>query len=249
MTINEAEALAQEGNVDAMVALADYYMDQQKLGSAKRWYDTAADRGNLKALYMSVSLAPVDADITLKITGNMSDVCDVYIKAWDYYSRGLNYPDLNDEARSIFLELNENNSLALNVGHSFTMSNRYDEGIDFMSAYDKDPRFSVLLGVCYTLEGKNPVRADYLEKGYLYLRVLDSEMPEIPTDALYLALGCLEIDYLQADDIRMKSTRTDITAAYNCACKIASLSGYEDLGRERLSHYRKKMFGGYMYVK
>ncbi|MCC8131447.1 MAG: hypothetical protein LIO72_06885 [Ruminococcus sp.] len=251
MTINEVEALALGGNVDAMMALADYYMEQQQPSSAMEWYYMAADRNNLEAIYQSVKMARVEANVTLQITGNMSEACDIRTKAWNYYSKGLNYPNINDEARSLFLELNENNSLALDVGHSLTMSNRYDEGINFMSAYDKDPRFSVLLGICYTMKGvkSNPMRPDCLEKAYLYLRVLDSALPEIPTDALYRAIGFLELDYLQADDLRLKTVRTDITAAYNCACKLANLPGWEEEGRERLSHYRKKTFGGYSYVK
>ena len=54
MNMDELNARAEAGDVDAMMQMARNYMDQGKLAEAVTWADKAAETGNLHAIYQAV---------------------------------------------------------------------------------------------------------------------------------------------------------------------------------------------------
>lgn len=54
MTLEEAINLANSGDLDAVIALADYYADENKdIKEAIKWYEKGAIQGNIRCMYMT----------------------------------------------------------------------------------------------------------------------------------------------------------------------------------------------------
>ncbi len=258
MTIEEAKTLAEQGNVDAMMALADFYSkkedDEDAINVAFQYYEQAAEAGEPNAILKMAQTSRMTAGIgfsMIESVGRIDSMIEDINKAYHWASmldeaiRKLNIT--NQETLEFVRE-----NLIVAISRLSTVC-YYDQKYDEMAHITKDvehPYAQAVYGLA--LFEKADTDEEYA-KTIPYLRNIENVV-------------CWKEDYqstkfsqgMLADMATYLSTiyrliNGDIDAARAAQLLIVNYSQNESLRdqakKDIADHYKKKLLGGYTYVK
>ena len=255
MTLEEAKTLADQGNINAMAALGDYYSkqdDEDAVDIAYQYYERAAEGGDWNSTVnmaqstdRAASFAFAMIEEGKRLTSMDADIEKAFYWAgkFDSLARSLNKsPDV--------LELAEENLLTA-VSRLGTLY-YFDEKYKDLARITKDIKY--------------PYAQALYGLALFQLSDSDSEL----TDA-FRALRNVENEACWKNELQGKFSRMlpvqaglhlsamyrilekDIDSAYRVLDMIASRtiddSVRQDVREEMASHFRKKLFGGYAYIE
>lgn len=259
MTLSEAIAAANQGDVRAMINLAEYYWQGKNLDEASVWYEKAANCGLPYAIDKMVLISNIIATSGLNAV-NTSEfgwefAKDDWKAAYDWACKEKRLVEQSpkglegiDPQQVHFCFLEAGYFLALcchKLGDSETAFQLVKD-FDFAGA-------SILAGVCIMDLAKNNQEFNSAFN-YLY-RILDTpeyhKQIRIEYEEYIYALGALGVSLLVREGIPEMGITANTDQAFEVLSHAVSQINDEasrELLMKDLSRYQKKMFGGYRYV-
>lgn len=253
MTISEIKALAEGGDVQAMMALGEHYYDKYQeddfpLAAEKSlpWYEMAGMHGDVEGASRCMILGSAQV-LMAKEAGDFDQMREHAA----YFSKvSTQYMDIDDlVASSAYEEIGKCMDVCLYAfAVSCYLNEKFAVAANGLDAIKEDSEYygmaQVLKGICLSDMDKDLEGAECLtilgnDMNSLLPSAHDSVDEEIlERGTLYFAL------YL-----RMLERKTD--AAYeliNRALDVIDDEQVRAILLDELTHYKKKLFGGYKYV-
>lgn len=258
MTLEEAKSLAEQGNVDAMMALADYYSqqkdDEDAINVAFQYYEQAAEAGEPNAILKMAQTSRMTAGVgfsMMESVGRIDSMIEDIEKAYHWASmleaavRRLNIT--NQETLEFVRE-----NLIVAISRLSTVY-YYDQKYDEMAKITKDiehPYAQAIYGLALFEAAETD---EEYAKTIPYLRNIEN-------------VACWNKDYqstkfsqgVLADTATYLSTiyrliSGNIDASREALMLIVNNSQNESLRdqakKDIADHYKKKLLGGYTYIK
>lgn len=254
MTLEEAKALAEQGDVDAMMALASYYSEEGDAEESLHYYELAAEGNNLEALSRMVEASSRMAAFSLTMFEARKYVSGTEESVEKAYYWAIKFAAAVNKLENPAQELREyaNDSLLLAVsrlavvyclGKKFDALARITKSIDdpFAQAFygfalfklsDRNEEIMASFELLKNLENALCWKAEYQKS--LLLRALLTEM----------AVDLSEMYRLFASDVDSAYRVLEKALGY-----LTDDSAKEDIENVMSTHYRKKLFGGYAYIE
>lgn len=257
MTINEAIVEANSGNVEAMLAVADFYAKSEELGNgmemALQWYEKAAETGNVYGMEMAGITYMISASTSLAI-GAFADSLEEWNRAFEKFHLLVQYEgyslekkrDIKKKAQQCIYK-----TIYCNV-----LLKRYEDALYILEriSFKNVSKEMMLKGICLYHMAEE---TENYEEVYDILRYFESksalsclkdasnELEEMILSEGYIALSLFY-------RIGIAGVERDIDRAYSLLSMVADkIKGKmaDEFIQEELSHYKKKLFGGYKYIK
>lgn len=256
MTIEEAKTLAEQGNTDAMLALADFYSkqndDENAINVAYQYYELAANAGEPTAILKMARTSRTVAGVAVSMIESMGrvDSMDADIeKAYHWAAKlegAIRNLNISDGETLAFVKEN----LVLAVSRLSTMY-YFDEKFDDVARITRNidhPYAKAVYGLAmYRLAETN----GEIESAFDALKNIENEQcwrEEYQTKFGQIVL--LEAALYLSGLYRV--INHDVNSAYRVMTSVLSYSTDESIRqdvKENISkHFKKKMFGGYKYI-
>ena len=242
MTVDEAIQKANEGNVASMVALGDYYGQNEDYENALVWYRKAAELGNLDSMYKASLIDGMFLHASVIVSPNEDD--DEYFREIDHYAGILkNYPQFK-------LEPDYSNSKYA-YAESLYRRNKYTELFSLVRD-ESQARFRImyantLFAIGRNLSDESETERYYLNASQVIRSVLQANY--IPEDSQYEQVRFVAALGVYASIIRIGLNKNaDVAGSYQVlASQMDKLTNDDakSLLSDQLSHYRfkKGIFG------
>lgn len=258
ITLEEVVELAENGNVDAMIALGRYYakdLDEHGEDAAK-WFESAAKHGDCFGILMTINFKVLTASYRLdnvRMFGYDS-VKEPLYEAYPWCTELKNCICNNvpgiENVDSTFANNKINETLYFLARCKYITMDDSDEILPLLEDTSSDPA-ALLKGVVLFKEANN---ATEYEEAYLYLsRIVNNDKyantPKIDDEELIYGQAAA----FSSICLRMGlGTKRDVNAAARVL--TIALNTLRDEGSKKiisgeLQHYQKKAFGGYKYVE
>ena len=244
MTLEEAIELANQGDINAMGSLGNYYYEEHEYQCAYEWFAKAADAGSVRAMIPASNLAAMLCIATRKLSGGDS-ITDADVRTMD---KAIEWDRLAQEAGADSDTTDglyrERALCAYEASKKDGSTISLDQAIDYLKdAYTrpgKTPEIEVFLAMA--LHRADTLSADDAQLCFNLLKhcsnFSEEDVPDINFGALEAALGTC---YL-----RGKGCTVDDNAAYECFVR----AGEKGLDcSDMLRNFKKKLFGGYVFKR
>lgn len=255
MTLEEAKTLADQGNINAMVALGDYYSkqeDEDAMEIAFQYYERAAEGG--------------DWNSTVKMAQTTSQVAAVMFAMIE---DGKHFTSMDADFEKAFYWASKLDNLvrSLNINpdvQEFVEENLLTAVSRLGTLYYFDEKYKDLARI--TVDIEHPYAQALYGLALFQLSDSDSEVADA-----FRALRNVENEACWKKELQGKFSRmlpveaglhlsamyrileNDIDSAYRVLDMIASRTVDEsirqDVRGKMASHFRKKLFGGYAYIE
>ncbi|MCQ2438761.1 MAG: hypothetical protein MJ074_03250 [Oscillospiraceae bacterium] len=259
MTLDECLRLAEQGNTDAMVALAKYYSqetEQQDLDAAEKYYEMAADAGNFDALLHEVQISELTCNTFTvpMLTSSVFDAQTAEESIGEFYKWASK---LHDVVSTI--EFSESGKTA--VDELYFEAVIYQASIDLLKTDHESaaavtaninyPYIRVLHGLAlYKLANLN----SEIEKAIAYLTSVEDESVwntffEKANPKLFEMWRNVAGCYLA---VIYRMIQQDLPSSYRVWTFLKEHTkdeGTRNDAQNELSHFRKTLFGSYRYVE
>lgn len=242
MTLEEAIELANQGNLEVMNTLAGYYYNQNEYKEARAWHCRAAEGGLVQAFIPAALLTDMVLRASRKASGGDA----------------IHDQDVNDLTRALqWIDRARANGLSTDADGSIIR----ERALCAYAASKKDgSSITMEDAIAYLKEGY--ATADRNPEIEIYLAFALYEAPRLSTDDASLCFNLFErcSSYVVKDEpdvnlgivdaylgfcyLEGKGCNIDDNAAYECFLK-ANQKGFDC--SDMLSHFKKKMFGGYVF--
>lgn len=256
MTIQEAIERANGGDVEAMVALGDYYSQEKAWSESLKWYETGAVQGSLYCIIQSMTLSSMsitaakslpDKDWMMESSEKCGKYANMLLMAISSHPEQFKPESIEQFRSDALAKLSDARfHLALGIYLGDKTPNGIARAVNELRLTDTSGNLAarILLGVIL-FEQRD------LDESYQKLNILTSSLETLLFRELdlftytiygrgYLALSLLCL-HLNDTDMAHSVLENGVRA----------LSGYAEI-RElltaELSKYRKKLFGGYEYI-
>lgn len=262
MTIQQALAEARRGNVQAMLQVADFYFrkmnqeddhytDYLKLGL--EWYEKAAQTGDAYALEMTSLGYAVFAEISIQI-GAYEDSLREWTQAYRYALPLVSYPGYPQARRR---QMHDQVTKSLyKAAYCNYLLHRYNKAANILEKMSLQPcsKEMLLKGICLF-----EVAEQEIDFEMAYKALGDFASPET-FDCIRNAVDDLEEMVLAKGymflSMYYRTGLVGVTRDMNKAYSILSMVSDEVTGdmawnviQVELSHYKRKLFGGYQYIE
>lgn len=259
MTLEEAKILADQGNLDAIIALGKYYFgndandDDRDIHEAIKWYEKGAEFGYPNCMYLASLLLGMNGHVIRKLAGgsDASNSLDSLNKAmfWAQKAYESGFKDADKQIISIKGEIGMSYyyyALGSKYSKPTTQESveRYAESIKLLKSVYKqteDPEVYIFLALALNEYGE---LTRYTEENNrlefdLYHKCVDEYFGEVVhSDIAACYLGVMYMDG--------RGCKVDYDKAV-FYLKKAHNSGFDC--SELLCHFKKKLFGGYTLTK
>ena len=255
MTLEEAKTLADQGNINAMVALGDYYSkqdDKDATDIAYQYYERAAEGGDWNSTVKMAQTTDHVAAVTFAMIedGNHFTSMDADIEKAFYWAHKLDILAHSLNINPDVLEFVEENLLTAvsRLGTLYYFDEKYEDLVRITKDI-KHPYAQALYGLAlFQLSDSDSELAESfralrnVENEVCWKKELQGKFSRmLPVEAgLYLS-GMYRVQ------------EKDIDSAYRVLDMIASRtiddSVRQDVREKMASHFRKKLFGGYTYIE
>ncbi|MEZ3461381.1 MAG: hypothetical protein K1W23_04250 [Lachnospiraceae bacterium] len=262
MTIQRALAEAKRGNVQAMLQVADFYSRKMNreddhyadnLSLALKWYEKAAQTGDVYALEMTSSGYAIFAEASIQI-GAYEDSLREWTQVYRYALPLTSYPGYPRARRR---QMHEQVMKSMyKAAYCNCLLNRYDEALDILEKMSPEPysKEMMLKGICLfeVAEQVRDFEIAYDALGYFdSLETFDCIRNAVDElEELVFAKGYMFLS------IYYRTGLAGIFRNMNRAYSILSIVSDKVTGdmawnviQGELSHYRRKLFGGYQYIE
>lgn len=261
MTVEEAKSKAEYGDVNAMVALGDYYMNQEpeSVDDAEKWYEMAANHGEPLATKMTVLLKRVQASVG-EAMENVIGTGDVKNRWQETYIWCLRYisvlqnvnglPDFFNHAEAEKWRSEAAYKLSL---YKYATDDYKDNEIPELLAGINDDRAAVLLGV--VLFEKAATNSEYTVSYRHLSRIVDNDeylaSQKSKWEELVFCQSTmfLSICYREGNFVGIEANLENAMNILKFAKKHIKDKDYIAMLDKQLSHYKPKLFGGYKYIE
>lgn len=242
MTVDEAIQKANEGDVETMVILGDYYGQNKDYDNALVWYRKAAELGNLGSMYKTFLLDGMSLHASVIVSPNEDD--DEYFREIDHYAGILkDYPQF---------ELEPNYS-DCKYAYAESLHRRDELGTLFSLVKDESaPRFRIMYAITLFGIARSCANDDDTAQYYeVSCNVIESVLRSgyVPGDAHNEQLSFVRAVSTYASVLRIGLNKNaDVAGSYQVLAAQMDKITNEDaqsLLSDQLSHYRvKKGFFG-----
>ena len=258
MTLEDVKELANRGNVNAMMALAETYLsteNEKDRETAFHYYELAAEAGNLNACLKMAQVSELTANAVFAMTdtlGHGGDTLRYLEKAYHWASllegsvRSMRKSGLQDNHYDYIRD-----KLIVAISRLATfyyMEKRYDDIVNIT----KDVDHPYAKAVCGLALFEIAESDDEVGRTFPFLKHIENDAcwkEDFQSTKYSQILPVLAASNLSTI-YRVLKGNTD--ASYAALKKIVDFSRSEELrknAQEDLdNHYRKKMFGGYSWV-
>lgn len=263
MTIQRVLAEAKHGNVQAMIQAGDFYSRKMEedggchraecLQSALKWYEKAAQTGDAYALEMTSAGYAIYAEVSMEI-GAYEDSLQEWTQVYRYALPLVQYPGYpDDKKREISVRILQS---VYKAAYCNYLLKRYDAALDIFEEISPEPytKEMMLKGICLFEVAE---QIEDFETAYEALGNFDSQdtfdciwNAVDDLEEMVMAKGYMYLSIYHRTGIAGVSK--DLGAAYSLLSAVAEeISG--DMAwnviQGELSHYKRKLFGGYQYIE
>ena len=246
LKLNELVAVAEVGNEEAMVELANYYLREREYGDAFRWAHRAGQRGHTEGAFLTALVLSMRADMVNvsdmeELVDNMRDSYIWAQRAWALYQSSAKGTE--EYQKEFILKLCKKREIAL--AYVLGRNEKYD-AVERLLEGDYS-HMAKLMRAIHTPPGTEPGDV------YKMLQVLkECEKEELTTcwaeDAVELAARLLAFHERDGyNDKQKPNTKEAVRVLQNARMLLTSEKNIEALDKE-LSFYEKKLFGGWKYI-
>ena len=255
MTVSEAKALSERGDTKAMMALAEYYMQEEGDAAsdmACHYYELAANAGELEAILKMAQTfnSMAAAAFSMIEEGNRLDSMDVDIEKAFYWAKKLDESvrSLNVSDSDTLTFAADNLILALSrVATLYYLDEKYDD----MSRVTEDinhPYAQTMYGLALF---KKSDEDDEVQRAFGLMKNIENDLcwkEEYQTKFGRILL----IDAANYLSAMYRIINHDANSAYRVKAYIVSHSISESVRRDvkasMAKNFRKSLFGGYTYI-
>jgi len=253
MELNEAIEKAERGDVGAMCALGDYYYEKKEWDESKKWFNMAGDNNSLYGIVQSVSIG-----LVLSYAGMHAAEAGLefgIIFAEDEWENTYKWAKkekeciINKIPGSEVIDKPETYMRHSEIEYHLALckywNDKFFEVIPLVSEKE-DTRFKILLAA--TIPHIAETESDYEKMDRLSKEIIaDSnyaissrtEFEEAPYSIIW---DMVSLDYKSLDKFE------EAVEILNKGISVMKHEHGKKLLSDELSHYKKKMFGGYKYV-
>lgn len=255
MTVEEAEALAKQGNVNAMMALGDYFSkkenDDYDIDRALHYYELAANAGELQAILEMARTFRYRADVMFsfyesagKRSSNDADIEKAYYWA-KKFSEDVQSQNVGDST----VEFAENNLMVAisRLATLYYMDEKYDDIVRITRGIKHPYAQSIYGYALYKLANT----AQEMKDAFNALKNAENDLCwEKEYQTKYSQLLIVEAAlYLSA---LFRTIYNDVDSSYRVMSCIATHSIDESIRQsvqaDMAKKFKKKLFGGYTYA-
>ncbi len=249
MDLQEIIKSANNGDVVSMYTLFEYYHDNKQNDLAEHWLYKSADNGYLRAIYTGVAYVALNTTISMML--------EAYDYALETYNRGINYLSVlfkkengvSEEVINELLQKDYYNKFIVGISSCLFLKGDYKSAYELLENEELTDEKKVLMGLAlFKMEddGKTDKTAFSLLKTIMSnkdLKLVDWILAYAYT---YLVQGHV---HLSLEIVGCSSRKKAIEKAYYLALEASEKDGHTgSIGKDMLSHFRKKFFGGYEYI-
>ena len=251
MSVEETLQRAQQGDINAMLAIADDYAASSEIEQALTWFEQAIAVGEKGSEQMQHALSMAMYSYTIKVIDDVETASwnDGFIhssKLFSYATELLSYENSQEKK----IELVQKGRFALY--NAAICQHAVDEDSDALKTLGivelNEPRATLLELLCRaSLEAENT---------YHYLKIYETEdlrdafkNTQCWREELMLAMGFFRLSLCYRLGMGVKP---NINKAYDILQKGLSLATFNETRRcfsDELNHYKRSLFGGYSYIE
>lgn len=252
MDLQEIIRSANNGDVVAMYKLFEYYHENNQHDMEEEWLYKSADNGFLRAMYVAVAYTAFSA-ATLMLLEAHEEALKIYLKGWNYLSLITKENEVSQEIIDDLTEKEYYYRLSVGIASCLILTRKDKAAYDFIKDHAFSDEQKVLLGI--TIINNDETDEDYvLNKTAIDMLKILTTNKNLKLDDCILAYAytCLIQSYIHMPlQIVGCSSRKEATEkAYYIALEASRKDGHTgSICKDMLSHFRKKVFGGYEYIE
>jgi TPR repeat protein len=257
MTLEEAKVQAEQGNIEAMMALADYYSkvenDEDAIDIAFHYYELAANYGNPQAIIKMAQSSSMAADAIFPMIESLGRDDSWYEAIEKAYKWAKKFDDITQS-----LNINNRDTIELTKDNLLLATSR------LATLYYCDKKYDDVVRI--TKDISHPYTQSVYGLAAYQLANTDSEIVEA-----FNALKNIENDLCWRKEYQTKLSQIllieaasylgalyriishDVDSAYRVMEYVASHAIDESMQQavreDMAKHFKKKLFGGYTYVE
>lgn len=257
MTLKEAIAAAEHGDVKAMLSVANFYKNSgeelsvENMEQALKWYEKAAQTGNVYGLEMAGRAHAISAALSLEI-GAYADSIKEWNLAFQNFSPLLQYKGYSTEKQQ---DIRYEAWLCIyKTAYCNIRMKKYHDALYILDRISTEAvsKEMMLKAICqfHIVE-----QAEEYDTVYQILKNFETPssmacLNDATSDEeeVILASGYIMLSTLYR--IGVSSVPSDVDRAHDILYRILEYAKGDmaiELIQEELRHYKKKMFGGYRY--
>ena len=270
ITLEEAIRNAEQGDINCMRILGDYYAKQNTgdgLDKAAKWYEQAAQRHDLYSMFQLVLCKTTQALAGDSVIGKVEYAIEFAEPDWDEaYSWSKTLLHCLDEGKAgseaisidrakVIKHFNDASyQLAL---HNYHLNN-YAKALTVLEN-QTDTRARVLYGACLAQTANTP---DDYKAAYNYLALIDKNRSYSAADKYASAektmleeqvyvIAAVQLSIFYRNGIATSGGAADLNAAVSLLESVFPFVQRDDNKQfieNEWRHYQKKLFGGYKYI-
>lgn len=258
MTFEEAVALAENGDIGAMISLGDYYIqhegEDERFEKAAKWYEMAAKRDVVYAIHMTILCKKIETEAGLMIAKKVEYGVDFALREleslYEWTAKELeciNKQLPGTEDLKIEESIKNFEDASYHLALCCYWVGRYEEAKELICDF-KDVRSKILYGAILIQMAENNAG---MTEALKHLEVImdrqyvDAPKFELEEDAY--AVAAVQVSRLY----KIKGSQADMEAAV-ALLDFTAQAVRRDENKQRIrderNRYQKKLFGGYKYI-
>lgn len=252
MTLEEAIQAANNGDATAALAVADYYYgdgkDPDKEEAALPWYEKAGNGGNLKGAVVAMLIHSSDAEAYM-----MMNSYDNALNSWQAVSRwaiaAMDHSDANLKTKMLSVE--KYNYAVFQMGVCLNEQGNPTAAISILRHADTtDVKSQLLLGICLVKEKQDDSAFPLLTLVKTASSYRETVGRASMDEQLTFANASIVLSrfYRDGSVVGQKDYDEAVNILLMAKQIFAANSNITSALQKELSHYQKKLFGGYNYV-
>lgn len=250
MTLNEVNNLANNGDLKAMQALGEYYLNNDMYTEAWSWFSKAADAGYTQSIISAAYAGIMVGEANLKGTGKIDEAVKVYKKTLKYSYCLMQEKDVPQNTKNNIAK--EIPTILFKLGYCLYLNEMIDEAIQYLTKPEAktNPDCRVVLGICYFEKAGITGSFSLIKDALPLLKEVDHASLSEHEDVKYMAYMKLSLIYRLADELKLPGIKKDMDLSYAYCLKATQCGdGWGKKAQEELRKYKKRLFGGYTYIE
>ena len=254
LNLNELRMVAQSGNVDAMVSLAEYYFAAKEWDELEVWGKKAADLDHIVAAYIMTAYMKMDAHITKKLGASASNVLASYRSAyvWAHRTMALYKSGADGVDRVQYEAVNQQcYETMINLAHCMQRQKRFADAIKVL-ANSNTYLSSLLRGIIQFHMGESD---EELEKAYAVLRSVKKcgeNRENIGEEDEIITRGACLLAAMERTGLGNSKKKPNLKEAVKVLKVVRDVVEDEamiGILDKEMACYEKKFLGGWRYVE
>ena len=268
MTLEEAIQRANEGDTKCMVMIGDYYGSNEDLEMVEQfrqalpWYERAAAVGDPNGLNKAAMIYDIWG-AAHKDQGFWDSALDYYGRALANIDEILQYPNLNEKTVPSLIERKINDSYEVAFCKYVLEYDKLEiiESLSEVVKMENAIKPQMLVAVCSLNISSDTFRGNMVKENLPRIKKAFNESKTLlnifeteDLTSVFSSLGFFEELELSKGYSYLSTfyQKNDPNRAYNILLRGYQAVKNDDIKKlfvDQLSHYKKKMFGGYQYIE